>query len=557
MKNATKTIVCISFILFVIVVWYYASTDYNYNIQYRGLDISNDWIIRYCNTQQCIDGTTGTISFPSFFTPGLLHNFTSIQGYVVLTKKIIIPASWKDQTLILALGKIGDADKTFFNNHFTGQTGIFPPHELSQWNKDRYYLLQPNIIHYGSVNTITIIISCMAYNRIVGDMYIAPISHNEFTTINHISSLRSSIPLYLNIGIGLTFLFIFLLLCYSRVERPKYITFILQMIPGIFVIAEPSLSATWYPDTFFRVRVFAIAWSLLVFFHFLFLHRIYNYTRKRIELLLLLITVMLIILIIHAKTIPQIEWTGLTVILILTPLAIYNLSLHGEQLVKKNEFATLFFPIGVILAITAVHDGIVYLSLFTFTIYSFFGYSFTSPIFQYTSLFVFVGAGLIIVYQYIAMSREIENMNIILEQKVEERTKELRASIENLSKAIEFGVFSVKSKLPYYFSPQLKPKIKQAIIYIHNNYRSDISREGLAALVNIHHDYFSKAFKYYTGKSVNDYIYELRVKEAIKLLLERKMNILDIALYIGFDSVKTFNRAFKKFTGKNPSDYRK
>jgi len=76
-------------------------------------------------------------------------------------------------------------------------------------------------------------------------------------------------------------------------------------------------------------------------------------------------------------------------------------------------------------------------------------------------------------------------------------------------------------------------------------------------MVNIHHDYFSKAFKYYTGKSVNDYIYELRVKEAIKLLLERKMNILDIALYIGFDSVKTFNRAFKKFTGKNPSDYRK
>jgi len=40
MKNATKTIVCISFILFVIVVWYYASTDYNYNIQSRGLDIS-------------------------------------------------------------------------------------------------------------------------------------------------------------------------------------------------------------------------------------------------------------------------------------------------------------------------------------------------------------------------------------------------------------------------------------------------------------------------------------------------------------------------------------
>ncbi|MGQ9844243.1 MAG: helix-turn-helix transcriptional regulator [Spirochaetota bacterium] len=365
------------------------------------------------------------------------------------------------------------------------------------------------------------------------------------------------VPLYLNIGIELTFFFIFLLLCYSHTDRTKYVTFILQLIPGIFVIAEPLYDFPLYPNTIIRLKAFAIAWCLLVFFHLLFLHRIYNYARKRIEISLFISTLLLIVLIVHAQTIVQRKYTGLIIIVTLTPLAIYNLSLHIEQLLKKNEFAKLFFPIGVILAVTAAHDGIVYLSLFTFSIYSLFGYQFISPVFQYTAFFIFIGAGLIIVYQYIAMVSEIENMNIILEKKVEERTKELRVSLDNLSKSIEFGVFAIRSKPPHYFSPLLEPKIKQSILYIQNNYRNDISREGLASLVGIHHDYFSKAFKYYTGKSVNEYIYELRIKEAINLLLKSQRNILDIALFVGFDSVKTFNRAFKKITGKNPVDFRK
>ncbi len=559
MKNITfiTAIIILFILIFVIVCYCLIYSEQISRLQISGINISKNWDICYCKIKECNNCTYQKISFPSYFTNGLLKYSGNFRGYVVVTKKIIIPDTWKSQPLMLSLGKIGDADQTYVNGYYIGKTGEFPPQEFSQWNKYRYYLIKPHIIRYGKSNTITIFVSCMAYNRIVGNMYIVPINLHVFDFINDISMLTLLLPLYLDIGIGITFLFIFVLLCYAEKDRIKYISFILQMIPGVLVIAESSLNMSLYYDSIVRLRIFAIGWTLLVFFHIMFLHRIYNYERKPIEIILAIITGILVLLIVQVKTILHIKYAGLIVIFVLTPLAIYNLSLHIDRLIKKDEFAKLFFLIGLILAVTASHDGIVYCSLFTFKIYSLCGYEFTSPIFQYTSFLIFIGAGLIIVYQYTTMAKEIENMNLILEKRVEERTKELTYSLENLSKAIEFGVFSLTTKTSPYFSPHLKPKITQAIVFINNNYRDTISREGLASMVNLHHDYFSKAFKYYTGKSVNEYIYELRVKEAIRLLLESKMNILDIALYVGFDSVKTFNCAFKKITRKNPSQYRK
>ncbi len=132
----------------------------------------------------------------------------------------------------------------------------------------------------------------------------------------------------------------------------------------------------------------------------------------------------------------------------------------------------------------------------------------------------------------------------------------MKVSLENLSKAIEFGIFVYPVKNKPHFSQQLEPKIKQAIVYINNNYHDEVSREGIASMLNLHPDYFSKAFKYYTGKRLNDYINELRIKESMRLIQYSQKTILEIAMQVGFENLKTFNRAFKKFTGKNPSNYR-
>lgn len=521
------------------------------------IDCPDGWSIVYSSTLPCSKATMYTINFPAFFTPGLIQNTHNFRGYIKLIKKIYIPENMKSRFYLLSLGKIGDADKTYCNGKLIGSLGQFPPHEFSAWNTSRYYVIDSTIITPGKFNTIEVIVGCYAYNRIIGAMYIKPITIEIYNKLLFTEQLKQLFPLFCNIGIGITFFILFLMMCYTRADRNKYITFLLQLIPGLFVVAEPTLPYPIYPDTIIRVKIFATAWSFLVLFHLLFLHRLYQYKRIKIEYILWTFTLLITIAIWHVNTLNAITTTATGAIVILTSLALYNLSLHVEQLLKKNLIAYLFVPIGIVLALTATHDGFVYLSIFRFTIYNYCGYQFDSPIFQYTSNAIFIGAGLIIVYQYIIMSKKIETMNVILEEKVQERTNQLQTSLNNLSKAIEFGFFVYPLKKSHYVSPLVEPKIKKAIVYINNNYRDSISREGLASLCNLHPDYFSKAFKYFTGKSVNDYIYELRVKEAIKLLLERKMNILDIALYIGFDSVKTFNRAFKKFTGKNPSDYRK
>jgi transcriptional regulator GlxA family with amidase domain len=63
-------------------------------------------------------------------------------------------------------------------------------------------------------------------------------------------------------------------------------------------------------------------------------------------------------------------------------------------------------------------------------------------------------------------------------------------------------------------TPAIEEKMKKAIAYIKQNYTADISREGLAASINMHPDSFGRFFKIYTNKKISEYINELRVLDA-------------------------------------------
>jgi len=76
-------------------------------------------------------------------------------------------------------------------------------------------------------------------------------------------------------------------------------------------------------------------------------------------------------------------------------------------------------------------------------------------------------------------------------------------------------------------------------------------------MVNLHPDTFSRLFKLYTGKSLPDYINELRINYAKVLLAECNESIVTIAFKTGFESLSTFNRAFHKLLNITPTIYRK
>jgi AraC-like DNA-binding protein len=114
-----------------------------------------------------------------------------------------------------------------------------------------------------------------------------------------------------------------------------------------------------------------------------------------------------------------------------------------------------------------------------------------------------------------------------------------------------------ESARTYSITSLTEEKIKKAIDYIDENYTSDISREGLAASLDISPNHLGKFFKIHTGKKINEYINELRIHDAAKKLREQKQEtIINIAFSVGFESLSTFNRTFLKIMGITPSEYK-
>jgi AraC-like DNA-binding protein len=81
--------------------------------------------------------------------------------------------------------------------------------------------------------------------------------------------------------------------------------------------------------------------------------------------------------------------------------------------------------------------------------------------------------------------------------------------------------------------------------------------EEMAALVGLGTTAFSEKVKNFTGFSPLNYLINIRISEAIKLLKRQNVNVTDIALDIGFYSSQHFATTFKKFTGYTPSEFRK
>lgn len=105
-------------------------------------------------------------------------------------------------------------------------------------------------------------------------------------------------------------------------------------------------------------------------------------------------------------------------------------------------------------------------------------------------------------------------------------------------------------------SDSLEEKLNTVIDLIRENYTSDLSREGLAAVVDLHPNTLGRIFKKYTGKTINDYVNNLRIDEAKIKITESNEKIVDIAFSTGFESLATFNRVFRNLTGKSPSEYK-
>lgn len=98
-------------------------------------------------------------------------------------------------------------------------------------------------------------------------------------------------------------------------------------------------------------------------------------------------------------------------------------------------------------------------------------------------------------------------------------------------------------------------RLTKVMHYISTSYQQKIELEKVAGIANLHPSAFCRFFKEKTGKSLSEYLIDLRISYACKLIVEGNLPVSQVCFECGFNNLSNFNRAFKKHTGFTPTDY--
>ncbi|MCU7549035.1 AraC family transcriptional regulator [Chitinophagaceae bacterium LB-8] len=106
-------------------------------------------------------------------------------------------------------------------------------------------------------------------------------------------------------------------------------------------------------------------------------------------------------------------------------------------------------------------------------------------------------------------------------------------------------------------NPRDRDRIDRIFQYTMDHFRQPIQLAELADIAGMTIPAFCNYFKKRTRKTYIDFVNEIRIGHACKLLLTTEQSILDVCFDSGYNSVANFNRQFMKVKGLTPSAYRK
>lgn len=134
------------------------------------------------------------------------------------------------------------------------------------------------------------------------------------------------------------------------------------------------------------------------------------------------------------------------------------------------------------------------------------------------------------------MARETAQILLYRDQAVRELAKRVRMKKEN-------------SHVTSY--------VEQCKDYVSKNFRKKIYIDEIAEKLGISTSYLSHLFRKETGKTLEEYIIEVRLEKARNLLMYSNESLANIAAYVGFPSQSYFGEKFKKYFNMTPMQYRR
>ncbi|WP_458786700.1 AraC family transcriptional regulator [Vallitalea sediminicola] len=138
---------------------------------------------------------------------------------------------------------------------------------------------------------------------------------------------------------------------------------------------------------------------------------------------------------------------------------------------------------------------------------------------------------------------------------------ELNQNSENLMIQIQLMqlMIDISRQLVQFTDENISNKniyVKKAIEYLYHHYDCDVKVSDIAGSINIHEGYLYRIFKQSTGKTLMNYLMEIRLDKAKIMLENTDISITDIAEYIGINSRQYFTYLYKQYYRVTPSNYR-
>ena len=156
-------------------------------------------------------------------------------------------------------------------------------------------------------------------------------------------------------------------------------------------------------------------------------------------------------------------------------------------------------------------------------------------------------------------NKEFRNAVSIISQMVDEFDNTHEYSeiyIKNLLECL-FIILLRKNSFTFASSDNKASGIRKSILFMHSHFRENPTMAEAARISGFNMNYFSSLFHKVTGKTYKEYLNDLKLEYAKKLVLSGSLSISEVCFASGFNSLPNFLKTFKLRYGMSPGNMRK
>lgn len=152
-----------------------------------------------------------------------------------------------------------------------------------------------------------------------------------------------------------------------------------------------------------------------------------------------------------------------------------------------------------------------------------------------------------------AYSRRKQQMACVLSWRKCASPKEVQATWAGLPVFWGYSTGSAVHRQPVSFSPTSPSPFQKGKEYMDIHFAGGITVEGVSAHAGVDRTHFAKQFRKAYGLSPVQYIQQLKMNQAKRLLVQTPLTLTEVAHSVGYPDLFSFSKAFKSRSGSRPT----